>query len=71
MKLLIVAIISFFVFAFCFAVFLFKAKREEGPPRLHRCGAGPDCHCYEKQSKCTNGAQILDSVSSSDTKAHT
>jgi hypothetical protein len=39
------------VFAFCFAVFLVKARREGGPPRLHRCGQGPDCHCYGKGSR--------------------
>ncbi len=46
MQFLIVLIMACAIFAVCFAVFLLKARREGGPPRLHRCGEGRDCHCY-------------------------
>lgn len=48
MEFIIVFIVACVVFAFCFAVFLFKDRKEGGPPRLHRCGEGDDCHCYGK-----------------------
>lgn len=48
MEFLIVVIIACAVFALCFVVFLFKDRKEGGPPRLHRCGEGDDCHCYGK-----------------------
>ena len=46
MEFILVTVIACGVFAFCFAVFLLKSHREGGPPRLHRCGEGPDCQCY-------------------------
>ena len=48
MKFLIILIAACLVFAFCFAVFLFKARKGEAP-RLHTCGHGDSCHCYGPQ----------------------
>jgi hypothetical protein len=50
MDFLIVLILACATFAFCSAVFLLKAPREKGPPRLHRCGEGDDCHCFGKNA---------------------
>lgn len=62
------------VFAFCFAVFLLKGRREGGPPRLHRCGEGDDCHCYGKgasqKSEPFDLVQLLDQVKGTDCKGH-
>lgn len=56
------------VFALCFAVFLLKGRREGGPPRLHRCGEGADCHCYGQgtKKKPFDLVQILDQAKSID-----
>jgi hypothetical protein len=48
LKFLIILIAACLVFAFCFAVFLFKARKGEAP-RLHTCGHGDSCHCYGPQ----------------------
>ncbi len=63
MKFLIVLIAACLVFAFCFAVFLFKARKEDAP-RLHTCGHGDGCHCYGPQSQphphtCAHGADCV------------
>jgi len=65
MEFLIVTILACVVFAFCFAVFLLKDRREDGPPRLHRCGEGDGCHCYGKPhaSQPTDLVQILGGTS--------
>lgn len=60
------------VFALCFAVFLLKGRREGGPPRLHRCNEGGDCHCYEKScsQQPFDVVQLLDKVKAEDCKDH-
>lgn len=65
MKFLIILIAACLVFAFCFAVFLFKARKGEAP-RLHTCGHGDSCHCYGPQPQkhprphaCAQGANCV------------
>ena len=59
-EFLIVTLVTCVVFTFCFAVFILKSRREGGPPRLHRCGDGPDCHCYGKDKR--KSVDLLDHV---------
>jgi len=72
MEFLIVVIFACAVFALCFVVFLFKDRKEEGPPRLHRCGEGDDCHCYGKPNDNQAGdlVNILGSPPSGCSKMH-
>lgn len=62
MQFILVTLVTGCVFAFCFAVFLLKGYRDGGPPRLHRCGEGEDCHCYgdSAQDHHNQVVQILD-----------
>gem|GEM_PF-3232451 len=45
MEFIIVALAACAVFIFCFAVFLFKGRKQDAP-RLHTCGQGNDCRCH-------------------------
>lgn len=51
MEFIIVLIVACGVFALCFAVFLLKGRRSDGPPRLHTCGQGGDCQCHGQPAK--------------------
>lgn len=51
MEFVVVAILACAVFAFCFAVFLLKGRKEGEAPRLHTCGQGHDCRCQEKHAQ--------------------
>jgi hypothetical protein len=61
MEFVVTVLMACAAFAFCFAVFLFKARKEEGGGRLHACGQDSECRCrkqnpalymLESQTKC-------------------
>ena len=45
MEFVIVTVIGGLVFALCFAVLLFKGRKDGQPAKLHMCGQGEECQC--------------------------
>jgi hypothetical protein len=51
------------VFAFCFAVFILKGRREGDSTRLHKCAREHDCRCHGNNApghgRCRKGASTI------------
>jgi hypothetical protein len=46
MEFVLAALAACAVFAFCFAVFILKGRREGDSTRLHKCAREHDCRCH-------------------------
>jgi hypothetical protein len=62
MEFVFVTIVACVAFAFCFAVFMLKGRKEGKTPRLHTCGQDHDCRCHGKNApaqreKCPHDMQ--------------
>jgi hypothetical protein len=50
MEFVIIALFACLIFAFSFAVFLLKSRRQGHSPRLHTCSQkGHECRCTGKE----------------------
>lgn len=58
MEFIMVLLVACVVFAFCFAVFLLKGRKDGAEPRLHGCGHTDDgCHCRKASSPPAAGGR--------------